>query len=128
MMSMIKIKVTGSFNKTKTFLQTAKDGRHIKANLVKYAEEGLARLKESTPVDSGYTASCWSYNIVENGKTYSVVYTNSNVVDGQSIAILLQYGHASRSGAWVEGIDYINPALKPVFDKIANTAWEEMNK
>lgn len=128
MIFMIKVKVTGSFNKTKTFLQSARDGRHVKSSLIKYAEEGLAKLKESTPVDSGYTASCWSYNIVENGKTYSVIYTNSNVVNGQSIAILLQYGHASRSGAWVEGIDYINPALKPVFDKIANTAWEEMNK
>ena len=100
----------------------------LSSSIIKYAEAGLKALKENTPVKTGYTANSWSYNIItKKGKTI-IQYENSNVVKGQNIAILLQYGHGTKNGGYVQGIDYINPALKPIFDKIADTAWKEMTK
>lgn len=125
---MISVKVTGSFNKTLTFLNRCASGECLSSSIIKYAEAGLKALKENTPVKTGYTANSWSYNIItKKGKTI-IQYENSNVVKGQNIAILLQYGHGTKNGGYVQGIDYINPALKPIFDKIADTAWKEMTK
>lgn len=125
---MIKVSVKGSFDETLTFLKSAKGGKNLRNILSSCAEEGLKRLRDATPKDSGYTAECWSYKIIEEKGQYSIVYTNSHVVDGQSVAILLQYGHATKSGGWVEGIDYINPALRPAFEQLAKSTWGEMTK
>lgn len=127
-MFMIRVDVNGSFDNTINFLKKAKTGKYAIDALNKYAEEGLNRLKEATPKNTGLTADSWEYAIKQYKGGCSITYTNSNVVDGQNIAILLQYGHANKSGGWVEGVDYINPALKPVFKKIANSAWKELNE
>lgn len=99
--------------------------------LERYGQEGVNALRDATPIDSGNTANSWSYevrrwkNARSSGATIS--WVNSNVVDGVPIAILLQYGHATSSGSWVQGRDYINPALQPIFDKIANDVWKEVS-
>lgn len=125
---MARIEVSGSFGKTYKFLNKCSSGLITKASLLKYADAGLKALREYTPKNTGYTASCWYYTINEDHGHYSITYNNSNVINGQSVAILLQYGHASKNGSWVQGIDYINPALKPIFSKIVSDAWEEMRK
>ena len=89
---------------------------------------GVNALASATPVDSGITASSWDYKIVEEDGQVKIVWTNSNVVKGQQIAILLQYGHGTRNGGYVVGRDYINPALQPIFDDLANTAWKDVNE
>lgn len=91
-----------------------------------YAEDGLRALKEATPVDTGKTAASWGYEIRENPSSVSIVWTNSNVVDGVPIALVIQYGHVTPTGGYVSGRDYINPALKPVFDKILYEVWKEV--
>ena len=87
--------------------------------------EALAR---ATPKDTGKTADSWDYEITEQKGRLKITWTNSNLNDGVSIAVLLQYGHATRNGGWVEGIDYINPAIRPIFDKIAKEAWKEVTQ
>ena len=99
------------------------------AALITYAEEGLRRLQQATPKDSGLTADSWYYTIEEKDGTIAINFHNSNLGKGWApIAVLLQYGHGTGTGGWVEGVDYINPALKPVFDKIAKDTWEEVIK
>ena len=122
---MITFKQTGNFNKTIRFLEKNKILQY-KQILDRYAREGLMALKAATPVESGETATAWNYKITQTGTTIKITWTNSHVVDGVPIAILLQYGHATRNGGYVQGKDYINPALKPVFDKIAEEAWKEV--
>jgi len=92
------------------------------------AEEGVQRLAAATPQDSGATASAWSYEIVEEGGKHTIWFTNSSVNEGFNIAVGLQYGHGTNGGGWVGGIDYINPALKPIFDKMADQVWKEVAK
>ena len=95
-------------------------------DLNRYGREGVRALSAATPVDSGETASSWSYDIIrEDGRT-SIVFSNSNIQNGVPIAIILQYGHATRNGGWIEGRDYINPAIQPIFDKIVEDAWKEV--
>ena len=98
--------------------------------LKKYGEMGLERLRDATPVDTGKTSESWSYTIEKDkNNNYRLAFSNSNVVDGwANVAILLQYGHATRSGTWVEGRDYINPALRPIFESLANEIWKEVTK
>lgn len=122
---MITFKQTGNFNKTIRFLEKNKILQY-KQILDRYAREGLMALQAATPVESGETATSWNYKITQKGTTIKITWTNSHVVDGVPIAILLQYGHATRNGGYVQGKDYINPALKPVFDKIAEEAWKEV--
>lgn len=123
---MFSIRQRGNFNNTEKFLKKSlgKDWRSI---LEKYGQLGVESLSASTPVDSGMTASSWTYEIIQNKRSLSIVWSNLNVVDGVNIAVILQYGHATKNGGWVEGTDYINPALKPVFDKLANDAWKEVS-
>ena len=124
---MIKFKQKGDFKKVNGFFERAKELVHI-GDLNKYGKMGVEALSAATPKDSGKTADSWGYKIVrKEGKAY-ILWTNSNVNDGVPIAIILQYGHGTRSGAYVEGIDYVNPAMKPVFDNIAKLAWEEVEK
>lgn len=96
--------------------------------LDKYGREGVAALSSATPKDSGLTAESWYYEIENKNGRAAITFNNSNINDNVPIAIILQYGHGTGTGGWVEGRDYINPAIQPLFDKIANDAWEEVNK
>ncbi len=95
--------------------------------LKKYAEDGVKALAEATPRDSGKTADSWGYEIEENDRGLTIYWTNSNVNKHVNIAIIIQYGHATGSGGWVEGRDYINPALRPIFDQMADALWKEVS-
>lgn len=124
---MISIKQRGDFKKTEKFLQKS-FGRDYLGVLEKYAQQGVSHLSAATPVDSGKTAVSWSYEIIQNNKSISIVWKNSNINNGVNIAIILQYGHGTRNGGYVSGRDYINPALKPIFDKMADAAWKEVTR
>ena len=115
----------GDFSKTIKFLNKMKN---VKINniLSKYGEIGVNALSQATPKDSGVTSRSWNYKIEVNNNNASIVWYNTNVVKGVNIAVILQYGHGTRNGGWVEGRDYINPAMKPVFDKIADQVWKEV--
>lgn len=123
---MIKLSYKGDFTKTLKFLNKAKKF-DIRPILEKYGEAGVEALRKATPKDTGKTANSWSYEL-EIGKTQSTIrWLNSNVVnDWANIAVLLQYGHGTRNGGYVQGRDYINPAMKPIFDDIANSAFKEV--
>lgn len=122
---MIRVRSKGDFKKTEKFLKKS-FGRDYRSVLEKYAKQGVAALASATPVESGETASSWDYEIIQNKSSISVVWTNSHVEKGVNIAIILQYGHATRNGGWVDGRDYINPALRPIFDEMAKAAWKEV--
>lgn len=125
---MVVFKHKGNFKNTEVFLKSAsKANAKCTKILKKYAEEGVDALKAHTPVDTGLTASSWGYTIEENGGNLSICWTNSNVVDGVCIALIIQTGHATRGGTYVQGVDYINPALAPIFEKIADNAWKEVS-
>lgn len=123
---MIKIKHRGNFKHTEMFFERMKNARYLH-QFDQYGREGVEALASATPVDTGKTAASWYYEIVRNGKgSYSIQWKNSNVNDNVLVAILIQYGHGTKNGAYVQGIDYINPALRPVFDEIADNAWKEV--
>lgn len=123
---MIKFVQHGNFRKTDTFFQ--KMLRTVKlSKLDKYGRMGVKALEDATPVDTGETAKSWYYKIKRNKDSISIVWTNNSENDGALIAILLQYGHATRNGGFVQGVDYINPALSTVFEKISKDAWREVN-
>ena len=115
----------GDFSKTIKFLNKVKN---VKINdiLSKYGKIGVNALSQATPKDSGVTSRSWNYKIEVNNDNASIVWYNANVVKGVNIAVILQYGHGTRNGGWVEGRDYINPAMKPIFDKIADQVWKEV--
>lgn len=119
---MIVIKQRGNFTKTERFLRHASEA-NIRGILEKYGREGVDALSAATPVDSGLTASSWGYEVSGSKGSYSIYWTNSHIVNGVPIAIIIQYGHATRNGGYVEGIEYINQALQPIFDKLAQDAW-----
>lgn len=122
-MSKLKLKVTGNYKRTKNFLSSALRRDYLK-DLDSYGKEGVAALRANTPYDTGRTAESWDYEIVREDGKVTIYWKNSNVQgDDCNIAVILQYGHATKNGGWVEGVDYINPALKPIFEKIANNAW-----
>lgn len=123
----VVIKHRGSFNNTRKFLKNA--GRINFRNILdSYGRKGVAALASATPSDTGLTAKSWGYEIKINKGSFSLIWTNSNVVDGVPIAIILQYGHGTRNGGFVQGRDYINPALQPIFDKISEDLWQEVTK
>ena len=122
---MIQIKVKGSFRKTKRLLEKA-EACDFGRILEKYAIEGVAALALATPKDSGETASDWGYEIEYGKGKARIHWTNKNVKNGVPIAILIQYGHATKNGGWVEGRDFINPAIQPIMDEIAEKAWGEV--
>ena len=124
---MITVKHTGSFKKVEKFLKTM-NKRDYMATLRKYGEQGVASLEEATPKDSGVTAGSWSYEIQKEKDGYVIYWRNSSRNKGVNIALLLQYGHATGWGAYVKGIDYINPALKQVFKDMADALWEEVEQ
>lgn len=124
---MIRFKQKGDFSKLTTFLEKTKGIVHL-SNLDKYGREGVSALSAATPVDTGLTANSWYYEISHTNGSAVISFHNSNIQNGVPIAVILQYGHGTRNGGWVEGRDYINPAIQPIFDKIANDAWEEITR
>lgn len=124
---MITFKEKGNFSKLNTYLEKIKESIKI-GNLDKYGRDGVAALSSATPKETGKTASSWYYEIKRENSSVSINFNNTNINKGVPIAIILQMGHATRNGGWVEGIDYINPALKPIFEQLANEAWEEVTK
>ena len=124
---MIKIVQKGSFDNLEAFLERNKQIRidHI---LQFYAEQGVEALRAATPRDTGATAESWGYEITKDATGYHIYWTNSNENKGAIIALLLQFGHGTGTGGYVQGIDYINPALKPIFDDLADRAWKEVTK
>ena len=121
---MISLTHKGDFRKTEKFMKNART-RKLMSILKQYCEEGVAALMVATPLDTGRTASSWRYEIKVENNCIRLVFHNDNIQNGVPIAIILQYGHGTGTGGWVEGRDYINPAIQPVFDKIANSAWKE---
>lgn len=119
----MSFETSGSFKNTENFLQRMLK-REMFNNLEKYGKEGVDALASATHVDSGLTAGSWKYEIIKTNKTYTIRWINTNLVDGVPVAILLQYGHGTGNGGYIQGRDYINPALKPIFDKIANNVWK----
>lgn len=124
---MITFRQKGDFSKLTTFLEKAKEAVRL-GTLNRYGKEGVAALSSATPEDSGLTASSWYYKIEQSKGSATIAFFNSNINKGVPIAIILQYGHGTRNGGWVQGRDYINPAIQPVFDKIADAAWREVTK
>ena len=123
---MITLSSKGDFKKTFSFFEKAREVVHLESKLEKYGREGVAALAAATPVDSGETAMSWYYKIEKGEDTCSIVFSNSHVVDGVNIAIILHYGHATRNGGYVVGKEYINSAIQPIFDKISKEAWKEV--
>lgn len=122
---MISFTQYGDFRKTRSFLSGI-TGFYYRRKLEHYARMGVSALRDATPTDSGETAKSWGYEIEEKNGRLAIYWTNSNVNNGVNIAVILQYGHGTRTGGWVEGTDYINPAMRPIFDKIADEAWKEL--
>ena len=124
---MIRFRQKGDFSKTTKFLERAKEVIHL-SDLDKYGRAGVAALASATPVDSGLTATSWYYEITHKNESVTISFHNSNIQNGVPIAVILQYGHGTGTGGWVEGRDYINPAIQPIFDQIANNAWKEVKQ
>ena len=122
---MIKFSQKGDFKKSITYMEKLKEAIRL-STFDKYGREGVNALSSATPVDSGKTASSWYYEIQRTKDTISITFYNSNINKGVPIAIILQYGHGTGTGGWVEGRDYINPAIQPIFDKMAEEAWREV--
>ncbi|WP_288923331.1 hypothetical protein [uncultured Bifidobacterium sp.] len=119
----VKFEVSGDFTKTERFLNRMKRREYLNV-LDEFGREGVQALRNATPVDSGATAEAWDYEIKRTRDYTEIVWTNSNINDGVPIAVILQYGHGTGTGGYVQGRDYINPAIRPIFDKIAEKAWK----
>lgn len=124
---MISFRHKGDFRKATRFLDRAKKAVRLD-DLDRYGREGVAALASATPVDSGLTAKSWHYEIIRKKDSVTIRFYNTNIQNGVPIAIILQYGHGTNNGGWVEGRDYINPAIQPLFDKLTKDAWEEVTK
>ena len=124
---MISFRQKGDFSKLNHFLERAKEAARVSI-LDKYGRAGVEALSSATPVDTGETAKSWYYKIEHTNGSAHIVFCNSHINEGVPIAIILQYGHGTGTGGWVEGIDYINPAIQPIFNKIADAAWKEVTK
>ena len=124
---MISFRQKGDFSKSFRYLNKVKEAVRL-GDLDRFGREGVAALASATPVDSGLTASSWFYTITRKNGSVTISFNNSNIQNGVPIAIILQYGHGTGNGGWVQGRDYINPAIQPIFDRIANDAWREVTK
>ena len=124
---MIKFKHKGDFSKATRYFQRIKKAGNL-ADLDRFGKEGVAALSAATPVDTGLTAGSWYYEIKKTHGSVTISFNNSHIQNGVPIAIILQYGHGTRNGGWVEGRDYINPSIQPVFDRILQDAWREVTK
>lgn len=124
---MITFRQKGDFSKLSRYLEKVKEAAKVGV-LDKYGQAGVAALSSATPVESGLTAQSWYYEIEHTKSSAVIRFLNSNVNNGVPIAVILQYGHGTGTGGWVEGRDYINPAIQPIFDNIAEDAWKEVTK
>lgn len=124
---MIEVKASGDFRNTEAFLASMKQGE-VFSVLERYGQAGVDALSQATPVNTGLTATSWTYEVVRKNGKYQIVWHNTNVESGIPVAVLIQYGHATGTGGWVEGEDYINPAIQPLFDKIADDVWERVRR
>ena len=123
----ISVSSKGDFAKTDKLLKRVVGGNYLNL-LDRYGQLGVQALATATPKDTGATAASWTYRIEGDGNGVSIVFDNTNIVKGQKIAILIQYGHGNRNGGFVRGRDYINPSVRPVFDELAEAAWKEVTK
>ena len=124
----VRMRTKGSFDKTFTFLKRMREKKFLE-KLDMYAQKGVEALRAATPKDTGKTAASWDYEITDDGNVLTITWINTNVVnDWYNVALMIQYGHATGTGGYVEGIDYINPALRPVFEEMAGKIWEAVNK
>lgn len=124
-MYLIKVTTKGDFNKTEQMLKRSMNYTKT-INLDKFGEKGVNALSKATPKDTGKTSGSWYYKIEKEAGKVTLSFHNSNIQNGYPIAILLQYGHGTRNGGWVQGYDYINPALRPIFKELADAAWKEV--
>ena len=124
---MIMFRQKGDFHKLTRYFERVKELIN-KGTLDKYGQEGVNALSSATPIDTGETANSWYYEIENKNGSAKIAFNNSHINEGVPIAIILQYGHGTRNGGWVQGRDYINPAIQPLFDRIANDAWREVTK
>ena len=124
---MISFSHKGDFSKLNRYLERVKEPFNV-GLLNKSGQRGVAALEAATPVESGLTAKSWSYEIVRSKGSVAIEFSNSHINKGVPIAIILQYGHGTGTGGWVKGRDYINPAIQPIFDELANEAWREVTK
>lgn len=122
---MIRFKQKGEFKRTERFFKKAAERSYLNT-LKKYGQAGVEALASATPKESGETAAAWDYEIVRTDGGFSIYWTNSNINKGVNIAVILQYGHGTGTGGYVRGIDYINPAIRPIFNQIADEAWKEV--
>ena len=126
-MATIRFTHKGDFSKTTKFLtrvtQTVR-----RSDLERYAEKGIAALASATPVETGLTADSWTYEIITKKGSITINFINTNVQQNVPIAVIIQYGHGTGTGGWVEGRDYINPAIQPIFDEMINDIWREVTK
>lgn len=120
---LVTIKHRGSFKNTELFLNRASNINYTRI-LERYGQEGVNALAASTPVDTGETANSWIYEIKQVSNGIKLIWKNTNIVDGVPIAVIIQYGHGTKNGGYVQGIDYINPALQPIFDRLINETWK----
>lgn len=124
---MIGFRNKGDFSKTQSYFKKVREAAQVQI-LEKYGNEGVAALASATPVRTGLTATSWYYRIERSGNKIKLIFLNSNVNNGVQIAVILQMGHGTGTGGWVEGRDYINPAIQPIFDSIVDAAWKEVTK
>lgn len=124
---MISIKVKGDYKKATSFLEKLKNALKL-GMLDKYGKMGVEALQDATPKDTGLTAASWNYEINRSQNSVSIVWTNTNIQNGANIAVLIQYGHGTGWGSYVQGVDYINPALAPIFQQIADDSWKEITR
>lgn len=120
---MLEFEIGGFPGKTEAFLERLSRGDIYQA-LNRLGQEGVVALGSATPIDSGETAYSWGYEVQRTRDSASIIWTNSNVVGGTPLVIMLQYGHGTGTGGYVQGRDFINPAIRPIFDKIANEVWK----
>lgn len=125
MPKVIVFRQKGDWKKTRKFLKRCSD-LDLDDVLNLYGQEGVDALAKATPKDTGKTAASWSYEVTKGRESIAITWRNSNIVDGVPIAVILQYGHGTRNGGYVEGVDYINPAMRPIFERIAARAWGEV--
>ena len=125
MPKIIVFKQKSNFKKTRKFLKRCSN-LQLDDLLDQYGKEGVEALARATPKDTGKTAASWNYAVHKSDGRITITWSNSNIVDGVPIAVILQYGHGTRNGGYVEGVDYINPAMRPIFERIAQRAWGEV--
>lgn len=124
---MITFRQKGNFSKLNRYFERVKEVVKV-GDLDRFGREGVQALSSATPRDTGLTATSWEYSIERSSNRVSIKFNNTNIQNGVPIAIILQYGHGTRNGGYVQGRDYINPAIQPIFDKIAEDAWKEVTK